>query len=316
MSGLSAGLSKKLGIVIVLLCTGFVIQQLSHLELHKIPLDDWDLLAKAVILGGFGYGVVSVSLSIIWQKLLLWSGEPDAPAKLCHAIYGRAQIMKYIPGNIFSIAGRHVLGRQNGFNDSALYWAAALEILGMVFVSALVFLVGSLFQGNSGLLIGIPLILCALLAPFVLPVLFKAATQRVASLKNYSLPDKSVSSYLRLYLIFLLYLPWFGGAALLLWWIIYVYTGGAPHFLVVLGIASGAWLAGYVVPGASGGIGVREALLIVALKPLIGDSIIVITILYRIATITADVVFLLLSLPFAMNPVSNPASSKPDTGSP
>jgi hypothetical protein len=312
MSGLSTSLSKKFGLLIVLICTGFVIQQLAKLDLAQIPLDDWKTLAKAVIVGGVGYGLISISLSIIWQKLLLWSGESRAPAKLCHAIYGRAQIMKYIPGNIFSIAGRHVLGRQNGFTDSALYWAAALEILGMVFISALVFFVGSMFQSHPGLLIEVPLLVGACLAPFILPALMRVATSRIKSLKNYSLPHVSFLSYLRLYAIFLLYLPWFGGAALLMWWIINVYTGAAPHYLIVLGITSGAWLAGYIVPGASGGIGVREALLIVALKPLIGDSIIVITILYRIATITADVVFLLLSLPFAMNPVS----SKPDTGSP
>jgi hypothetical protein len=314
MSWLNASLTKKLGLLIVLICTGFVIQQLANLELDQIPLDDWRRLAKAVIVGGIGYGVISISLSIIWQRLLLWSGESNAPAKLCHAIYGRAQIMKYIPGNIFSIAGRHVLGRQNGFTDSALYWAAALEILGMVFISALVFFLGSLFRSNPGSLIELPVVLGALIVPFVLPVLVKAAMSRIKSLRNYSLPHVSFSSYLRLYGIFLLYLPWFGGAAFLMWWIIQVYTGVAPHFLVVLGITSGAWLAGYIVPGASGGMGVREALLIVALKPLIGESIVVITILYRLATITADVVFLLLSVPFALSPVGKPDTPAPDQG--
>jgi hypothetical protein len=295
MFRLNAASSKKLGLFAVLLCTGFLIQQLSNLELDQIPLGDWKSLAKTVIAGGVGYGIISISLSIAWQQLLHWSGEHKANFKLCYTIYGRTQIAKYIPGNIFSIAGRHVLGRQNGLDDAPLYWSAALEILGMVFISALVFSVGGLLWSNPGPLVEIPSILSALLAPLFLPWLMKTALVRIPSLRSYSLPHVSFSSYLRLYFIFLLYLPWLGGAAALLWWIIYAYTGESLDLLIVLGIASGAWLAGYIVPGASGGIGVREALLIVAFKPLIGESIVLITILYRIATVLGDVVFFLLA---------------------
>ena len=75
----------------------------------------------------------------------------------------------------------------------------------------------------------------------------------------------------------------------MLWWLLYEATdGSAPAFMIVLSVSAGAWLAGYITPGASGGIGVRDALLILALKPFVGKAIIYAVVAFRAATILGE----------------------------
>lgn len=309
MSRMTRYTIKAVGLLVVLLCLAFIVQQLLQLDLQRIPPEQWIDLAGLVVVGGFIYGLVSFTLSLAWQRLLLWSGEARAPAGLCHGIYGRAQLAKYLPGNVFSIAGRHFLGHRGGFSNRALLWAAALEIFGMAFISGLLFALGGAELGEEQQLVEVPLLVIALtlplVLPFVIPWIVERLVQRLPKLKGYGLQHRSFAAYLRLYGIFLLYLPFFLCGAALLWWLIEEVSGGlAPPFLLVLSISAGAWLVGFVTPGASGGIGVRDALLILALKPFVGEAIVFAALAFRLVTILGDSVFFLVALVFPLEPAS------------
>jgi glycosyltransferase 2 family protein len=71
----------------------------------------------------------------------------------------------------------------------------------------------------------------------------------------------------------------------------------APDFLDLLAITTAAWVLGFVVPGAPGGVGVREAVMIVLLEPTIGqaDSV-ALALIYRISTTAGDALFALAGL--------------------
>lgn len=52
-----------------------------------------------------------------------------------------------------------------------------------------------------------------------------------------------------------------------------------------------AWMAGYLVPGAPGGLGVREAVLLLGLAPTVGEpSALAAAASYRMVTVLSDVV--------------------------
>ena len=55
---------------------------------------------------------------------------------------------------------------------------------------------------------------------------------------------------------------------------------------------AGAWVVGFVIPGASAGIGVREAAVILLLSPALGagDAAVVATV-YRLVTAGGDALF-------------------------
>ena len=57
-----------------------------------------------------------------------------------------------------------------------------------------------------------------------------------------------------------------------------------------------AWAIGFVVPGAPGGLGVREAMLLTFLSGAVEDkSVLIAAILFRVATTLGDALFFLIA---------------------
>jgi hypothetical protein len=290
---------KFIGTLLALLCLGFIVQQVIKLDWYQISTEQWKNSAIVVFVGSIIYGLFNFSLSVAWWRLLVWSGEARVPARICHGIYGRAHLAKYLPGNIFSIVGRQILGRKCGLSNRALVWAAALEILGIVSVASLLIALGGLHLGELKPLFEVPVLLGCIFLPVFLPWVITSVFRRLPNLKPFGLPARSFVAYLRLYGIFLFYLPFFLMSAALLWWLLYEASGGlAPTYMIVVGISVGTWLAGYITPGATGGIGVRDALLILALKPFVGEAIVFAVLAFRLTTILGDIIYFLLALVF------------------
>ena len=52
-----------------------------------------------------------------------------------------------------------------------------------------------------------------------------------------------------------------------------------------------AWIVGYVVPGAPGGLGLREAVLVLGMSPVVGEAeAMAIALAYRLVTVVADAI--------------------------
>jgi hypothetical protein len=130
------------GILITLLALGFAFQRI-----WAIGRPNWEkLLSLSVLLvtifGGIAHGLNELLQGWAWQKLLVWFGESKAKPKLSLAIYGRNQIAKYLPGNVFQFPSRHVAGNRAGFNHAALIGAMIYEIIGLLFAAGIISLIG------------------------------------------------------------------------------------------------------------------------------------------------------------------------------
>lgn len=73
--------------------------------------------------------------------------------------------------------------------------------------------------------------------------------------------------------------------------------GVVASYPVLAGSFALAWVAGFVVPGSPGGIGVREAVLVTALAPLLGaGAALGLAVLFRVVAIAGDAVAFALGL--------------------
>jgi hypothetical protein len=91
-----------------------------------------------------------------------------------------------------------------------------------------------------------------------------------------------------------LYLAFFAICGVILWAITWVVLGDPDGLTIAaaMGAYAAAWVVGFVVPGASAGIGVREAVMIFGLAGLVGTpESIIIALLMRVATVVGDVLF-------------------------
>ena len=93
------------------------------------------LLLPATLAGALLYGLSGFLLSAAWRELL-GAERPPGQAAGYHAVYGRTQIAKYLPGNCFHFVGRQVLGRALGHSQAALALASLLEAALLTAVAA------------------------------------------------------------------------------------------------------------------------------------------------------------------------------------
>jgi uncharacterized membrane protein YbhN (UPF0104 family) len=73
---------------------------------------------------------------------------------------------------------------------------------------------------------------------------------------------------------------------------------GAPHdYWLLISVFALAWVVGFITPGAPGGLGVREALMVLMLAPAYtAASASVLVIALRIATTLGDALILVIGL--------------------
>ncbi|MDC3356059.1 hypothetical protein OAW58_01260 [Candidatus Pelagibacter ubique] len=244
------------------------------------------------------YGLSEFLLSFAWRNLLIWFGDKDISTNLCNRIYGKSQIAKYIPGNVFHVLGRHILGSQAGIKHIVLAGATVYEILGLLSISTLIGFSGMVIFGLGNIYFSLYQIISILLTALVITGLAIPLAPYLMSLRGIIIPYKGIGDlFLNISKIYLFYFIFFLIAGLLLVVIVNIFLD--INFIItakLIVIFSIAWIAGFIIPGAPGGIGVREAVIIFFITPIIGEAqSIAVAIALRFITLLGDVWFFIIS---------------------
>ncbi len=194
-------------------------------------------------------------IGYLWTRMLVTKGH-HAPPRSAMAWYFAGQLGKYVPGGIWPIVGRAELATRGGVPRSDAYAATGLSMVTTYLAAALAICIGSLLSWSYPIagIVG----LAALALGFMT---FSNSTLRakVLSLLNRVSPRASaLTEPRRLLVLTITHLP--------AWILMSLSTSvtatafgadiGITHMLF---ITSASWLAGFVVVGVPGGIGVRES---------------------------------------------------------
>ena len=244
------------------------------------------------------YAISEYILSFAWRQLLMWCGHKKISINLCNSIYGKSQIAKYIPGNVFHVLGRHVLGKEAGIKNLVLAGATIYEILGLLSASILIGFSGMLIFGLGNIYFSSHQIILILMITLIVNILIIASAPYFMRLRGITIPHHGISSSLyNMIKIYLLYFIFFLIAGLLLVYIVKIFLDldiNITGKLIV--IFSIAWVAGFIIPGAPGGIGVREAVIIFFITPIVGEAqSVVVAVALRFVTLLGDVWFFIFS---------------------
>src|SRR5688572_71804 len=147
---------RILGIALVVLSLGFVAQRLSQ---HVSVFAERFGAASLALMGGglLAFTTSQLLLSSAWYLLLRWQGVRGIKARDCHVLCGRAQISKYIPGNIFQYVARHLAFRRLGVSDGSLVLATAYETMSFVIAAGSLVALGLPFFARQSSVISPPL---------------------------------------------------------------------------------------------------------------------------------------------------------------
>lgn len=246
----------------------------DQVDFFQFNLISWSVIAILSIT----YGISNLLLANAWC-LLLDFFKIQVGRKWAIKVYGQSQLARYVPGNIFQIAGRQALGMAAGIPAKPLAKSAVWE-LGIIAVA------GSVFS-----LLIIPLVWPEFLS-LISSILFLVISVLIfTALYIIFFPSVAVTFFIHLIFLAVSGLIFIGTLSI-------VVTPLVPLSVLpsLCGAYVVAWLAGFVTPGAPAGVGVREMVLLFLLGGQIGQSdLLMAVVLGRIVTVTGDLIYFLVA---------------------
>jgi len=282
----------------------FVARILFSMDLKQLPRQDpGNVIGKLVILS-FLYCPVVAALCAGYTRILAFVSGRAVPFRSVFPIYAKSNAMKYLPGNVMEFVGRNLLGRSLGLSQKQLAFGSLLEtviILTAAFIIALslpwtgIFPAGWLSAYWVSYRTTAFIILLALLVIFcvVVFILMRSRVDLTRYRKYHSVLFFRLGGF-----ILLLHMAVLSGLGLLLGIIFKLFFPGQIGWFDLVRINAAfslAWVIGFLTPGASGGLGVKEALLVITLSPVYGKEITVMAaLLHRIVSVSGDFLTLLV----------------------
>ena len=300
---LLAKLASIAGVLIGLAGVAFVVRTL--LTKRDEVGDAFSQLNGVTLIASLLLGLCAMTLiGFLWTRMLVTRGH-HAPPRSAMSWYFAGQLGKYVPGGIWPIVGRAELAVRGGVPRPDAYAATGLSMVTTYLAAALTICLGSLLSWTY------PLVGILGFAAFALGFLaFSNATLRtkVLTVLNRVSPRASaLTEPRRLLILTVTHLP--------AWILMSLSTsvtasafGADIGIMHMLFITSASWLAGFVVVGVPGGIGVREsvftALAGTALTPGVAVSL---ALASRVVFIAVDLLGALVAHLFARTAPSTKA---------
>ncbi len=257
------------------------------------------------------YVILMGFLATGWRYMLELLHGSELPKWRIIGIYTKTQIYKYIPSNLMHVIARIYFATQLGPSKSNVVQSYFLEIVFMVLIGILIVLISTLtgsFSLSDELINEIRDFSGGKLKGFSLGILVFGALAigfyLVKALRNYK-SSLNRQNLMRLFKLAILLLAFFYGMGLVEYFVFYSLLGMDITFLYVIALFTITWLGMFVIPGAPGGIGVREFIVITLLSPIYGpDDPTIGIIIFRVITVLGDALLLPLGSIFLPEDIS------------
>jgi uncharacterized membrane protein YbhN (UPF0104 family) len=260
----------------------------------------WLHFALALLL----YAAAITVSAVNWRWLLLGFGARPRPL-VAEAIVLMTQIAKYLPGNVGHFVGRIAIAKLRGISLTAAGASLLCEQLlaissAVLFVALGYFIAPNELKPIVGYLPGLPLLAVLLLGAGLSPLFFGSIAFRI----NRLIPERLKPALAQVSNLGVLRAVRFIAAQCLAFVCVglavvsvadAVSGAAALNGTVAAVVFAAAWIAGLVTPGAPGGMGVRETIMVVGFAPFVGEgTALTIALAMRLVSVMGDgVVFLI-----------------------
>ena len=297
-------ISSIVGILLIAVAIVFIVFRLNETDI------DYEILTSPRTLIMLGAVAVFTTIYMIilifnYRAWIFNVSNIKLPAAPVLTVYSAANLYKYIPGGVLTIAGRNKLAvdfdeLSHGKVAVATLFESVFFAIGAVvvtFIFAFEHTVRELGQvDNLRIIIIIALIVLAVLA--ILVYIFRSQISKLFSKSDMWNAVKPSVLIKRMTAALALSIAW---SATFLFVLMAI---GPPMTLdvalSVLGLFMFAWLAGFIVPVAPAGLGIREAALIIFLGGIVAEEYLLLAIMaHRIVIIFSDILTYLVTLGYA-----------------
>lgn len=317
---------KKLDLKKIISIAGYIIAAVSLFYIFWVGYNQWEKIKNLFKFSENWPGILiaiiiytalrSLILSQVWKNLISGFGW-KITFKESFIILGRSQIAKYIPGNVFHYLGRHLLSKDIGIPNGIIINSIFTETILLVLSSTFIFFISAIiygyrdfiFEGINNLIVLASIaagtiiflsLIAFLLIKFIPGIKEKLIRHNViVNLKSLNIKKL----WIRLFFGLILCMVFFISTGSIMWYLNEYFWGESSIlFLFFIGTNAVAWVAGFITPGASGGIGVREVVIIALLTPYIGQpQALVLAIILRLITMFGDLLSFVITYFFRID---------------
>lgn len=300
---------KLVGNIVTVLAIVFII-----LRLRKYGIS-WSgiLTSKSIpiLLVCFGIHTFFIVFNAVPWTMILDIFEPEAGLWRTHRltaafVYAKANVMKYIPGNIFQYVGRNELAVHLGLQHLNVVAATIIEVLlaslSVLFVALIC--IGSYtieYFRASGAKIAMLACAAAIVIIIVVLLLYKWKRANLLSMitqcSRFIKERKARRRGIAFFFYYGLANICTGAVFAIVLNLCDTIVLTSSMFAIILGAYALSWLAGYITPGSPGGVGVREFILITVITKsgITNESaVIVASVIVRVISIFADLAALVI----------------------
>lgn len=256
-------------------------QQWSEISARPLAPTLWATVAGL----GIAYGVAMMLIAEAWHWLICDFARQTLPRRLTLPSYAVSQPAKYVPGNVFQYLGRYTWMARAGVANPALLKAMSWDIVLLLVAAGLFGIIAFLAFPmpiaflSEELLRTLALVAAGLAVVAAIALAVSPRLRRLVGTLRPRAPTVVVA--------ILLLMLFFAIQAL-----IFVTLGSAiaGHFVPQLAtVAVISWMAGVVPLGTPGGLGTREAMVLLLAGPLVGQAdALLLAGLFRLVTISGD----------------------------
>lgn len=311
----SPEINKKIRTNKILRIAGYIITFASIIYIAWHGYKNWNKVTSIFSLKDTWLGILYLaifytilfSLIVFAWKIIMTSLNGKITFKNSFVIYGRSNISKYIPGNVFHFIGRVLLSKEIGIQANIVLNGIFLETLLLVIATSMIAVPSLIIYSTEKIsflstnkLIFIVAVITLFLIAIVVCIKFIPVLKKWLIKRNLLVDTDKINLKLIVrssIIVIIIYFFYYGFVSLILFYLSnYFWSLNSHQFFIFLGAYSLGWLLGFITPGAPGGLGVREAVIIAFLTPSLGaPRALVIALVFRLITIFGDFLFSLLA---------------------
>lgn len=279
---------KLIGSILAVVSVFFLIKILkeSYAQIHHKEFSLQTILVYLFLI--FWSLLTYLAFAYAWKQLLK-NKYPDFKFLDSFRIISLSQIAKYLPGNVAHFASRYYLADKH-LTKTDTTITLVLETIMFTLAS---FIIGcgyffyhdlfNIFDKNKVLM----LFVLASVIVIILVVVFIIIKKNHTSLK---LPASKLITTFFIYLL----LPFMGGLSIYLLFQLILQEQSVSYLLCVFSFSI-SFLLGFVVPGAPGGIGIREYSFTLLMAPFISTVLALeVILIFRVLSLVGDILLFVI----------------------
>ena len=286
---------KIIGNIVMIAALAFVVKKLLDMDISLSQLSEGRVVC-ALLLCFVIQTVIIICSCYPWLVFTRSLSGRKIPYSAAMPVYTQSNLYKYLPGNVFQYVGRNQLAADMEISHVDVACATVLDVLFCVFWTAVISVImlgGRIAEllpkyGRNLLIVGaVGIVLVILL---ILAVRMKFRDKFKAYISRYSKAFAKENRPMLLRGAFYYLLQNAVSAAMYMGCLALIVPQADTGELTALtGAFLFAWIIGFVTPGAPGGIGIREGVMLFVCGDSYADRIVLFVLVMRIGSVFADV---------------------------